>query len=173
MPRYTIDLDLSKCVSCYACMVACMDQNDISTEQGQKPFRNVFDLETRNGERVNYSHLSLACMHCPDASCIVACPCACIKKDPETNLTIFDTTNCIGCHSCAMACPFGIPAFGTDGKMQKCDGCFVRVHQGLKPACVKACPVSALRLVELDLEKAIPEKVSLQKSSVEILEKQV
>ena len=29
------------------------------------------------------------------------------NKDEETNLTVFDNTNCIGCHSCAMACPCG------------------------------------------------------------------
>ena len=87
---------------------------------------------------------AIACMHCPDAPCVAACPSACIAKDPETNLTIFDNTNCIGCHSCAMACPFGIPSFNEEGKMQKCDGCAVRIQNGLEPACVRACPAGAL-----------------------------
>lgn len=173
MKRYTIDLDLKKCVSCGACMIACMDQNDICVEEGQRPFRNVFDIESEKNETVTYSHLSLACMHCTDAPCIIACPSACIRKDEETNLTVFDTTNCIGCHSCAMACPFGIPSFGKNGKMQKCDGCYVRVHHGMKPACVKACPVDALKLIELDGEEVIAEKDSLQKSGAVLLKSQV
>ena len=125
MKKYAIDLDITKCISCGACSVACMDQNDFQVKEGQRPFRNVFDLEMEQKGNVKYSHLSLACMHCSDAPCISACPSACLKKDPETNLTVYDTTNCIGCHSCAMACPYGIPSFGENGKMIKCDGCYV------------------------------------------------
>ena len=102
MKKYAIDLDITKCISCGACSVACMDQNDFQVKEGQRPFRNVFDLEMEQKGNVKYSHLSLACMHCSDAPCISACPSACLKKDPETNLTVYDTTNCIGCHSCAM-----------------------------------------------------------------------
>jgi len=172
MKKYTIDLDLTKCISCHACAVACMDQNDIRTELGQQPFRYVFDLETEKEEGITYSHLSLACMHCSDAPCIIACPSACLQKDRETNLTIFNTANCIGCHSCAMACPFGIPFFGEDGKMVKCDGCYIRVHYGMKPACVKACPVGALRLIELGAEE-IAEENSLQQTGGRLLKVQV
>lgn len=172
MKRYMIDLNTDVCISCGACAVACMDQNDIDVKK-ELPFRNVFDLETCKNGQVIYGHISLACMHCPDAPCVSACPCACIRKDPETDLTVFDSTNCVGCHSCAMACPFGIPSFGENGKMQKCDGCYVRVHHGMLPACVKACPVKALRLVEKDDSETIPEKASLQHTVSAVLKKQV
>ena len=98
----TLDLDLKKCTSCGACAIACMDQNDIDVERGIRPFRTVFDWESREPGCQKFIHISIACMHCPDAPCVAACPSACIAKDPETNLTIFDNTNCIGCHSCAM-----------------------------------------------------------------------
>ena len=111
MKKYAIDLDITKCISCGACSVACMDQNDFQVKEGQRPFRNVFDLEMEQKGNVKYSHLSLACMHCSDAPCISACPSACLKKDPETNLTVYDTTNCIGCHSCAMASTFPASMF--------------------------------------------------------------
>lgn len=173
MKRYAIDLDLSRCVSCGACVVACMDQNDLDLSAGQKPLRNVFDMERGERGGIRFSHLSLACMHCEDAPCIVGCPSACIRKDPETNLTVFDTANCIGCHSCAMACPYGVPNFGPDGKMVKCDGCYVRVHCGMLPACVKACPTQALRLVDLDGESPIPAEHSLRQTSRSMLEEQV
>ena len=61
--RYAIDLDVEKCISCGACAVACMDQNDLDVERGQVPFRNVFDMEQPLGEGVSFSHLSLSCMH--------------------------------------------------------------------------------------------------------------
>ena len=134
MKKYAIDLDITKCISCGACSIACMDQNDFQVKEGQRPFRNVFDLEMEQKGEVKYSHLSLACMHCSDAPCITACPSACLRKDPETNLTVYDTTNCIGCHSCAMACPYGIPSFGENGKMIKCDGCYESITECFRPA---------------------------------------
>lgn len=173
MSRYAIDLDLSKCVSCGACAVACMDQNDISIAAGQRPPRSVFDLEFRRDGTVRFSHLSLACMHCENAPCIAGCPSACLRKDPETNLTVFDTTNCISCHSCAMACPFGVPSFLPDGTMSKCDGCCIRIHHGMLPACVKACPTDALCLTDLDADPVIPDDRSLRRISLSALEKQV
>ena len=80
LKKYAIDLDITKCISCGACSVACMDQNDFQVKEGQRPFRNVFDLEMEQKGNVKYSHLSLACMHCSDAPCISACPRACLKK---------------------------------------------------------------------------------------------
>ncbi len=46
---------------------------------------------------------------------MTACPVGCIYKDAETGLTLYHTDNCIGCHSCAMACPYGAPTFRPTG----------------------------------------------------------
>ena len=46
-----------------------------------------------------------------------------------------------------MACPYGVPGFGEDGKMRKCDACMERQKAGLTPACVKVCPTGALALL--------------------------
>ena len=144
--KMIIDLDTERCVGCGACSVACMDQNDFEAGQETKPFRVVSTLEQETGGRLVLTGLSMACMHCTDAPCIKACPSGCISKDGQTGFTVYDTTNCIGCHSCAMACPFGAPSFGTDGKMIKCDGCVERVKRGMPPACVKVCPFDALKI---------------------------
>lgn len=141
-----LDLDMEKCVACGACAVACMDQNDIDVDYG--PLRSVFHLEELKKDGIRHTYISTACMHCDDAPCIKGCPAGCLSKDEETNLTIYDNTNCIGCHSCAMACPFGAPQFNQDNKMIKCDGCNERVKSGLKPACVKICPFFALKIYD-------------------------
>lgn len=157
--KYIFDLNTDRCVGCGACSVACMDQNDIDVQKGQQAFRSVCTLEQEYGGEVRWSYLSIACMHCDDAPCIKACPCGCISKDPETNFTVVDNTNCIGCHSCSMACPFGAPKFDEEGKMVKCDGCVDRVKAGLLPACVKVCPFGALKLYsEGDYQKVHAEK---------------
>lgn len=162
------DLNYDFCVACGACSVACMDQNDIDPRDGEMAYRLVQQLERKTPEGPVWTYLSMACMHCADAPCVKACPSGCIKKDPETGFTIYDNTNCISCHSCAMACPFGAPRFNKEGKMEKCDGCNERVKAGLKPACVKVCPYLALKLYDEDeYEKQAPEK-SLKKLADEI-----
>lgn len=145
---YHIVFDPNQCVACHACTIACIDQNDIDVEAGDQAFRTAYNIEIKEGEdNILCEYFSSACMHCTGAPCLKACPVGCIKKDPETGMTIFDNTNCIGCRSCSVACPFGAPKFRkSDGKMVKCDGCYVRVQYGYSPACVAACAFGALTL---------------------------
>ena len=84
-------------------------------------------------------------MHCEDAPCLLACPTGAIRREAGAQVVGVDAGLCIGCHSCSIACPFGVPRFGTDGKMQKCDLCNERLKCGLEPACVRVCPTRALR----------------------------
>ena len=111
MEKVFFDFDPGKCSACAACAMACFDQNDIDVQNRQHPFRNTYELEERRGAKTAFSYLSASCMHCDDAPCVVACPSGCLRKDEETGLTLYDNTLCIGCHSCAMACPFGAPSF--------------------------------------------------------------
>lgn len=141
--KYVFNLDFDKCVACGACAVACMDQNDISLRDGDKPFRSVAAVERPGDPKREITYLSMGCMHCANAPCITACPVGCLKKN-EMGLTVYDNSACIGCHSCAMACPFGAPTYRPNGKMEKCDGCQIRLENGMLPACVRVCPTGAL-----------------------------
>ena len=161
--KMIFDLDMDRCCACGACAVACMDQNDIEITE-EPPLRKVFAMEGTNG----HAYISMACMHCEDAPCIVTCPVGCLSKD-ERGLTVYDSTSCIGCHSCAMACPFGAPTYNRFGKMQKCDGCAERLSHGLEPACVRTCSLGALK-VYTEEEYA---KVHTERSLRKIAEKLV
>ncbi len=147
--KYVFTFDPDKCSACSSCMIACTDQNDIDLAAGDVCFRKTYNTELKTADGQLYcAYLSTACMHCVDAPCVSACPVGCISKDPETGFTVYDNTNCIGCKSCAMACPFGAPRYRKeDGKMVKCDGCNERVKAGMKPACVRACSFGALDCV--------------------------
>ncbi|MGI6326458.1 MAG: 4Fe-4S dicluster domain-containing protein [Saccharofermentanales bacterium] len=169
--KYVFVLDESKCVACSACAVACMDQNDIDPLAGDIPFRAAFVDEQGPVEDPKFTFLSIACMHCENAPCMIACPTGCLKKDPETGFTVFDNTNCIGCHSCAMACPFAQPCFNDNsGKMTKCDGCVERVKRGMQPACVKVCPFGALSLVSESEYQELMRTDARKKISYKILD---
>ncbi len=154
--KHIFVFDQDKCSACSACMMGCMDQNDIDLAAGDQCFRKTYDNELKLNDGSNYcAYISAACMHCTDAPCITACPVGCLSKDPETGFTIYDNTNCIGCKSCAMACPFGAPRYrAADGKMVKCDGCNDRVKNGMKPACVRACSFGALQCMTEEEFKA-------------------
>src|SRR3989442_835938 len=57
-----------------------------------------------------------------------------------------DVSLCIGCRYCVSACPFGVVSFNHDtGTATKCTFCNDRLHNGLGPACAKACPTESIR----------------------------
>lgn len=143
--KKAIYLDLNLCSGCGACAVACMDQNDINVTRGEPAFRRIYQIEEGHYPDVRIQYVSLGCLHCEDSPCVMGCPTGAITKDRKTKAVLVNKDICIGCHSCALACPFGIPRYDLYEKIQKCNMCAERVEVGLKPACVKTCPVGALK----------------------------
>lgn len=137
-------LDEKKCSACGACAIACMDQHDIDLSAGEQSFRRVY-VEEKDG---GFSYHSDACRHCKVALCMEVCPAEAIVRDPATGFVVVEKEYCLGCRKCARACPFGAISFDRLGRAQKCDGCYVRVQNGLPPACVAICPTGALSLEE-------------------------
>ena len=161
-----IILDVDKCVGCGACVVACMDQHDrmFDHPEGEAPNRRIIAAEIGSYPDASIRYASVACMHCADPACVMGCPTGALYKDPETGAVLANKALCIGCHSCAMACPYGVPTFGPDGKMRKCDACMERQKAGLVPACVKVCPTGALMLLTEDELKAWQTKEQQKKA---------
>jgi len=88
--------------------------------------------------------VQMHCNHCEDAPCERVCPVDAIKTTEE-GAVVIDEAVCIGCGSCALICPFGIPQFSTTArKMVKCDQCIDRQREGRQPACVENCCTHAL-----------------------------
>jgi anaerobic dimethyl sulfoxide reductase subunit B len=166
--QYAFSFDLARCSGCFACVVACQDQNDFMTGE-TVAFRHVTKHEAGAYPETRIAHLSLSCQHCGDAPCILVCPVGAISRHVEDGVVLADRNLCVGCHSCELACPFGAPKFPEDGKMAKCDFCSIRRDQGLKPACVRVCPTLALDygpIETLSEKKAETASVRILKSLV-------
>lgn len=150
--------DPRKCLACRGCELACAmahastdDLARMIAEQASKP--RIY-IESAGGLAV-----PLQCRHCDDAPCVRVCPTSALSRQGPTAPVRSDQTKCIGCAFCVEACPFGVirlaaargsAVLGNGKVVLKCDLCETRVAQGLAPACVAACPVSALRFEDVD-----------------------
>jgi formate dehydrogenase iron-sulfur subunit len=92
-----------------------------------------------------WAFMSDVCKHCTNAGCLDACPTgALIRTEFETVIVQPDVCN--GCGYCIPSCPFGvIDRDPYDGRAAKCTLCYDRLHDGLEPACAKACPTDSIQ----------------------------
>ncbi len=148
MTQLGFSLNVSRCSGCMACVVACMDQNDLP-ENGPG-FRYVAKIETGIYPSAEISFASISCFNCGNAPCVIVCPTGAIKRRSQDGIVQVNPDLCIGCRSCLTACPFGAPGFLEGKKMSKCNSCIERVDHGLEPACVRICPTRALGFGPVD-----------------------
>lgn len=159
--QYGFYINSAKCTGCKTCQVSCKDEKD--TNIGIK-YRRVYEYGGGNWQQNNglwqnntfAYYLSIACNHCAEPTCVQGCPTGAMHKRQEDGLVVVDQDVCVGCRYCEMRCPYGAPQFDPQKRvMSKCDGCYERVSQGLKPVCVDSCPQRAL---EFDDIKVLREK---------------
>jgi formate dehydrogenase iron-sulfur subunit len=152
-------IDISKCIGCKACQVACMEWNDLRDAVGKNVgvYDNPTDLSDQSWTVMRFSEVEVqtgklewlirkdGCMHCTDPGCLKACPAPGAIIQYGNGIVDFHEENCIGCGYCIMGCPFNIPRLSQkDNKAYKCTLCSDRVAVGLEPACVKTCPTGAI-----------------------------
>ena len=145
-------IDVSKCVGCNSCRVACQMHNETGPEVN---YRQVTVHESGVFPNVLRHTLSLACNHCFEPACMKVCPVDAIVKRPEDGIVYIDERICNGCYRCVAACPFGAPRKDlAAGTATKCHFCKPRQDLGLQPACVETCLGGALQFGPADeLEK--------------------
>jgi formate dehydrogenase iron-sulfur subunit len=158
-PQVAKLIDVSKCIGCKACQVACMEWNDLRGQVGTNVgvYDNPQDLNENTWTLMRFSEVEPedyafewlirkdGCMHCEDPGCLEACPAPGAIVQYANGIVDFISENCIGCGYCVAGCPFDIPRISRkDNRAYKCTLCSDRVAVGLEPACVKTCPTGCI-----------------------------
>ncbi|HMO45148.1 MAG TPA: formate dehydrogenase subunit beta [Rubrivivax sp.] len=160
IPEVAKLIDVSSCIGCKACQVACMEWNDLRDEVGSchGTYDNPTDLTPQSWTVMKFSEVEVTpgrlewlirkdgCMHCEDPGCLKACPAPGAIVKYANGIVDFISEHCIGCGYCVKGCPFDVPRISEkDNKAYKCSLCADRVAVSQEPACAKACPTGAIR----------------------------
>jgi len=156
-------MDTTKCFACRSCQVACKQWNGLAAEEevpvNRGSYENPPDLSAtqrllilfNEAERPDgtlvWNFMRSSCRHCLDAPCRQAAENKdAITIDEETGAVLYnELTAAEDYERIRRACPFDLPRQDpATGQMHKCLMCVDRVHAGLLPACVTACPSGGL-----------------------------
>jgi formate dehydrogenase beta subunit len=151
--------DNTICTGCKACMMACNDANGLPSDtslskEGLWDMPADLNSKTKNiiklyeePDGTGFAFVKKQCMHCLDPACVAGCPFGALKKS-EWGAVTWESSRCIGCRYCEVACPFNVPKFEWDKwnpKIVKCEFCFdQRLKENQQPACTGVCPTGAV-----------------------------
>jgi menaquinone reductase, iron-sulfur cluster-binding subunit len=123
MSKWSMVIDLDKCVACQGCSIACRFENNTPVaepEQAQmgrsilwnEVFPNPVNPTEETGEypHVQTRFMTRPCMHCENPPCIKVCPVQATFQDEE-GLVRQNYDRCIGCRFCTVACPYSVRYF--------------------------------------------------------------
>jgi tetrathionate reductase subunit B len=158
-------IDLTKCVGCYNCQIACKDEfteNDwppyslAQPETGQF-WMNVPELIQGQNPKVRVNYVPQPCMHCDDAPCMDAATGGAIYKRPD-GIVIIDPVKAAGQKQLVASCPYGAIYWNDQLNIpQKCTMCAHLLDKGwTAPRCVEVCQGYAITFgEEADLKAMI------------------
>jgi len=167
MSGKSVLVDVSKCIGCRGCQVACKQWNKLPAEKTTNvgSYQNPQDLsdktwtlvrfkEVEVNNMVKWNFLKDQCRHCVEPPCKMTgdeYAAGGIIIDENGAVIYTKKTKDYGENDLQGDCPYNIPRKNNEnGLWVKCTFCNDRIKMGKEPACVKACPTGALTFGERD-----------------------
>lgn len=142
-------IDITNCIGCRACQVACKQWNEREGEEtefeAELGFQNPATLSAKTYTLIAFHEMENAqkpgglesafvmqrCLHCLEPACASACPTTALYRQADGPVT-YDADKCIGCRYCMLACPWDVPTAEWNTlapKISKCTHCADRADQ--------------------------------------------
>jgi len=154
-------IDITNCIGCRACQVACKQWNDREGEEtqleAQLGFQNPATLSAKTYTLIAFNEMEnpqkpggldsafvmQRCLHCLEPACVSACPTTALYRQADGPVS-YDVDKCIGCRYCLLACPWDVPTAEWNSlapKISKCTHCADRADQPV-PVAFNGNPLS-------------------------------
>ncbi|MEZ4599826.1 MAG: 4Fe-4S dicluster domain-containing protein [Syntrophotaleaceae bacterium] len=163
--RWTMVIDLKRCIGCGACAAACYMENNVPLVGPEEHLKgremSWLRIEPFYDEDGRVEFIPMLCQHCTFAPCEPVCPVYAAYHNPE-GLNIQVYSRCVGTRYCSNNCPYKVRRFNwwdpkwpapanrmlnpdvtmrSKGMMEKCTFCIQRLRAALDHAKDEKRPV--------------------------------